>query len=126
MKSCASILVATFGVGNRRHPARIHKNPATFLGWATDNYEVDAGTHEILPRTMPPVPRLPRSHHEKTTGGRRKPPRPPLEKCQTCVQFTSLESNAYYQIKTDRGHSTRTKGIAEQQGKRKIRRNRQS
>ena len=87
------------------------KNLATFLDWATVNYEVDAESHEVLPRTMPVVPRLPRSSHEKTTGGRRKPPNPPLEQCATCVQFTSLGSNAYYQIKTclDCGHSTRTK-----------------
>ena len=60
---------------------------------------------------MPIVPRLPRSSHEKTTGGCRNPPNPPLEQCATCVRFTSLGSNAYYQIKTclDCGHSTRTK-----------------
>ena len=57
------------------------------MDWATEHYEVDQATHEVLLRLTPvgDVPRLPTSSHVKATGGRRKPPNPPLEKCAQCV-----------------------------------------
>ena len=36
----------------------------------------------------------------KSLSGRKKPPHPPLEKCQTCVNFTGLGRNAHYQVRT--------------------------
>ena len=96
---------------DQKSPSRLLAN---FLDWATDHYEVDQETNEVLPRLEPvgDVPRLPtRVTHAHSLSGRKKPPHPPLEKCHTCFNFTGLGSNAYYQIKTrlDCGHSTRTR-----------------
>ena len=90
------------------------KGLADFLDWATDNYEVDGESHEVIPRMLPleVASSAARSCHKKRAGlGRQKPPNPPLAKCGKCTRFTSLASNAYIQIKTclDCGHSTRTK-----------------
>ena len=94
----------------QKSPSRLLAN---FLDWATEHYEVDQTTHEIMPRLEPigEVPRMPTSSHDKTKGCRKKPPHPPLEQCRKCVSFTGLGSNAYYQIRTclDCGHMTKTK-----------------
>ena len=95
---------------DQKSPSRLLAN---FLDWATDHYEIDEETNEVLPRLEPvgDVPRLPTRAARKGTSGRRKPPHPPLEKCHTCVNFTALRSNVYYGTQTclDCGHSTRTK-----------------
>ena len=89
---------------------------ADFLDWATDNYEIDGESHEVIPRMLPleVASSVARSSHEKRTGsGRQMPPNPPLAKCDTCTRFTGLLSNAYIQVRTclDCGHQTRTKCV---------------
>ena len=80
---------------DQKSPSRLLAN---FLDWATDHYEIDQETNEVLARLEPvgDVPLLPTSvtHPHKSLNGRRKPPHPPLEKCHACV---------------DCGHSTRTR-----------------
>jgi hypothetical protein len=90
------------------------KGLADFLDWATENYEVDGESNEVIPRMLPleEASSIARSSHEKRTGsGKQMPPNPPLSKCGKCTRFTALGSNAYIQVKTclDCGHQTRIK-----------------
>ena len=90
------------------------KGLADFLDWATENYEVDGESNEVIPHMLPleEASSIARSSHEKRTGsGKQMPPNPPLSKCGKCTRFTALGSNAYIQVKTclDCGHQTRIK-----------------
>ena len=60
----------------QKSPSRLLAN---FLDWATENYEVDQETNEVLPRMEPAgdVPRMPTRNVKKGPSGRRMPPNPP-------------------------------------------------
>ena len=90
------------------------KGLADFLDWATDNYEVDGESHEVIPRMLPLE--VASSHScvmRSVQGLGGKNPQIPHLPWGECTRFTGLGSNAYIQIKTclDCGHSTRTKRV---------------